>query len=151
MTVAREAELASAAAYWWRAGDGAAGAFSVAVGRALGTVVVTVHGELDTSSSTYLGGVLDDLIDAQGNLAVVIDLRDLRRIDASGLAALDRSARAMAMRGGELSLSGPGDDVRHALLRFGLADHVTVAHDAPTTSPRPDRHDRVRSTPDHVV
>ncbi len=41
--------------------------FSVAIGRALGTVVVTVRGTLDDCASEPLGRVLGDLADNQGN------------------------------------------------------------------------------------
>ena len=69
---------------------------SVIIGRALGTVVVTVHGTLDGHAAQALKALLRDLVDNQGNRSVAIDLRA-----ASGahpavvdvLAALTSSAR----------------------------------------------------------
>src|SRR4051794_4742841 len=47
---------------------------TLVIGRALGTVVVTVGGDLDATAIDRLERVLTDLIDGQGNLAVAIDL-----------------------------------------------------------------------------
>jgi hypothetical protein len=44
------------------------------IGRAFGTVVVTVRGDLDAAALGRLDGVLTDLIAGQGNLAVSVDL-----------------------------------------------------------------------------
>lgn len=48
----------------------------VVVGRYKGTVMVTVHGELDPPKVAQLRLLLTDLIDDQGNVAVVVDLQD---------------------------------------------------------------------------
>ena len=48
----------------------------VVVGRYQGTVIVTVHGELDPSKVAHLRLLLTDLIDGQGNVSVVVDLQD---------------------------------------------------------------------------
>lgn len=48
----------------------------VVVGRYKGTVMVTVHGELDPSKVVHLRRLLTDLIDDQGNVSVVVDLQD---------------------------------------------------------------------------
>jgi len=45
----------------------------------LNTVVVSAHGALNLSASESLAGVLDDLIEGQGNLAVVVNLADVCR------------------------------------------------------------------------
>lgn len=49
----------------------------MAVGRHMRTVIVTLHGNLDLSASVLLAGVPRDLIDGQGNMAVVVDLADV--------------------------------------------------------------------------
>jgi hypothetical protein len=48
----------------------------VVVGRYKGTVMVTVHGELDVPKVAHLRLLLTDLIDDQGNVSVVVDLQD---------------------------------------------------------------------------
>lgn len=47
---------------------------SLAIGRAQGTVMVTVDGDLDAAGMDGLERVLTDLIHGQGNLAVAVDL-----------------------------------------------------------------------------
>ncbi|MGI8776293.1 MAG: STAS domain-containing protein [Acidimicrobiales bacterium] len=64
--------------------------FSMAIGRALGTVVVTAHGDLDDAGAANLERVLDDLIDGQGNLHVVVDLHDVGAVGPSGLSMFAR-------------------------------------------------------------
>ena len=48
----------------------------VVVGRYQGTVMVTVHGELDPAKVAHLRHLLTDLIDGQGNVSVIVDLQD---------------------------------------------------------------------------
>lgn len=58
------------------AAQGAGSPNDVVVGRYQGTVMVTVHGELDPPKVAHLRLLLTDLIDDQGNVAVVVDLQD---------------------------------------------------------------------------
>lgn len=51
--------------------------FSFAISRALGTVVVTLHGELEGDGGAALRPILMDLVEGQGN-AVVVDMRDVK-------------------------------------------------------------------------
>lgn len=53
----------------------------VVVGRYQGTVMVTVHGELDPAKVAHLRLLLTDLIDGQGNVAVIVDLQDATAAD----------------------------------------------------------------------
>lgn len=100
--------------------------FAVAVGRAMGTVVVTVRGDLDLPRSTFLAAVLSDLIDGQGNLAVLVDLRRLGRIDPGGLEMLAQKAKSLERRGGRLRLHEPRPPIRDALALAGLMGLVTM-------------------------
>lgn len=100
--------------------------FSMAIGRFAATVVVTLHGTLDAGASMDLARVLHDLIDDQGNLALVIDLRDLDEIDPSGVEVLATAAAAEEVRGGALRLSGPSEVVLDALAVTGLLRLVTI-------------------------
>ncbi|HET7721380.1 MAG TPA: STAS domain-containing protein [Acidimicrobiales bacterium] len=97
-----------------RAGGGDAvpwpAGLSVAIGRALGTVVVTVRGALEDCAAEPLRRVLGDLVDDQGNRRVVVDLRAASPISAAVrevFAAVDASARR---RGSSLCLHGPDDE-----------------------------------------
>ena len=109
---------------------------SVAISRALGMIVVTVHGALGASTSRQLRYILWDLIDQQGNRNVVVDLRDMTLADGAELDLfVDTTHRARA-GGGHLRLSGPGPAIAVALARAGLTDAVDLE---PTGSPRFDR------------
>ncbi|MGH9222369.1 MAG: STAS domain-containing protein [Acidimicrobiales bacterium] len=101
----------------------------IAIGRSLGAVVVTVHGDLDVAASRHLGSVLADLIDGQGNLDVVVDLREAGAADAGSLSVLATAADRAARRGTELSLSDPPELLHQALARRGLGALVrTTRH-----------------------
>ena len=97
---------------------------SIVVGRYKGTVVVTVHGELDLSKAAALGATLADLIDGQGNLSVVVDLHDASASDADCLWVFTEAAERARRRGGRLKLSGPPDSIHSALQLRGLDDFV---------------------------
>lgn len=96
--------------------------FSIAISRALGTVVVTVHGDLDPPGAKHLGSVLADLIYGQGNLDVVVDLHDASA--AKGLEVFAAAAKQASQRGAALSLCDPPTVFREALIQMGLGQLV---------------------------
>jgi anti-anti-sigma factor len=85
------------------------------VSRVSGRVVVTAHGTLDTSVSPVLARVLRDLIDDQGNMAVVVDLGDVTVADLACTGVLLAAACSAASRGGELIVAAPPAAVAWAL------------------------------------
>ena len=99
---------------------------AVGIGRFRGTVVVTLRGDVDLCSSAALAGALHDLIDGQGNLAVVVDLREVRSIHCSGVDVLAGAADGIAARGGQLRLGGPSGAVFDALSVSGLARLIDI-------------------------
>ena len=109
----------------------------IAVGRALGTVVVTVHGFLDEGRLARLEGILIDLIEGQGNLTVAVDLRDADARDADGVAIFAVSAELTRRRGGSLVVNMPPEPLAAGLRQAGLGDLVRV-----TPHGRPDRRPR---------
>lgn len=96
--------------------------FSVVFSRALGKVVVHVHGELDATTAPILRVRLVDIIDDQGNRQVVLDLRKVTGVDADGLFVLADALKRMDDYGGELLLSGPTSDVESQLRAVGLEE-----------------------------
>jgi anti-anti-sigma factor len=94
--------------------------FWLAITRALGTVVVTIHGRLDRTASRQLDGVLTDLIDGQGNLDVVADLWDVKAIEGDSLAVFESAVAGARSRGGRLRLARPPLGVRQLLESMGL-------------------------------
>jgi len=109
---------------------------SLVVGRYMGTVIVTLHGELHRRASVYLAGVLRDLIDGQGNLAVVVDLADVDGIDRSGLDVLASAAASTAGRGGVLRLGGATGEVFDALSLAGMGRLFTMPWSTATAAVR---------------
>lgn len=113
----------------------AIGPSPLVVGRTLGTVVVTVHGDLDGSISSYLSAVLGDLIEGQGNQAVVVDLPDMRRLDQAAVAALSTAAQSSDRGRGRLALRRPTAHVAEVLATAGLAG--LVVDDGSELRPKP--------------
>ena len=101
-------------------------AFSFAVSRAMGTVVVTCHGKLDGDAAGNLRAVLNDLIEAQGNLEVVIDLRDAVLAETADLAAFEAAANWSAARRGRLRMCVASEAARAPLTAAGLGQLVEL-------------------------
>ena len=97
---------------------------SIVVGRYLGTVVVTVHGELDLTRASHLGNILADLIDGQGNLSIVVDLQDATATDADSLWVFTEAAERARRRGGTMRLNEPPTPLYQALELRGLAEFL---------------------------
>jgi anti-anti-sigma factor len=112
----------------------------ISVSRALGRVVVTVHGAVDAE-------LLDQTLALVGadEPHLVIDLRDADSIDRRAVGVLIEASRQSTARGGDLVLSAPPPAVRHALDGHGLAvmgsDRRAERHQG-----QPQPHDR---QPDH--
>ena len=100
--------------------------FSLVFTRALGKVVVHVRGALDGVSAPALNARLVDIIDNQGNRQVVLDLRRMTSVDASGLFVLADALKRMADAGGELLLSGPTSAVEEQIRAIGLEDAYCI-------------------------
>lgn len=94
--------------------------FSLAFTRDSGAVVVGITGELDCATAPILEERLADLLSAQGNLRVILDLADMTFVDSSGLSAFVTAYRHLSERGGLLSLRGPTDSTRKVLEVTGL-------------------------------
>ena len=94
--------------------------FTLVFSRALGKVIVHVHGALDANTSLSLKERLVDIIDGQGNRQVVLDLRQMTSVDADGLFVLADALKHLDDSGGELLLSGPTRDVEDQLRSVGL-------------------------------
>lgn len=99
---------------------------AIVVGRFLGTVVVTLHGNVDMINAAALADALQELIDAQGDLAVVVDLRDVGWVDGAGVGVLASAASRIERGGGELRLAGPRAAVAEALALSGLARLLSI-------------------------
>lgn len=96
--------------------------FALVFSRALGKVIVHVHGPLDADTAPDLENRLVDIIDDQGNRQVVLDLRRMTSVDADGLFILADALKRMDDYGGELLLSGPAKAVEAQLRAVGLEE-----------------------------
>ncbi|MCA1692119.1 MAG: STAS domain-containing protein [Actinobacteria bacterium] len=94
--------------------------FSIVFSRALGRVIVHVHGALDWNTAHQLKHRLIDVIDGQGNRDLVLDLKGMTSIDSGGIAVLVDALKRLQKRGGDLVLSGPTATVAAALEAVGL-------------------------------
>ncbi len=100
--------------------------FSLVFGRALGKVVVSIHGPVDARTAPELRHRLRDLIDGQGNRHVVLDLRGTTLVDPAGLTVFVNAHKRMQRIAGELVLSGPSPDVISAFRTAGLDKIFTL-------------------------
>lgn len=93
-----------------------------------GTVVtVTLAGELDISNVAATAGRIDGAI-AEGSLAVVLDLTELRYLDSSGVSALfDLARRLKAATRPFCIVVPPGAPIRRLLEVTNLIGSVPVA------------------------
>lgn len=95
------------------------------IGRALGTVVVTVDGELNVESSELLARVLSDLIEGQGNLAVAVDLGKAI-VDPEAVTVFAEAAQRASRRGAKFILEKPPIETYVALRTGGYTNLVEV-------------------------
>lgn len=96
---------------------------SIAVGRTLGTVVVTVEGELTGDGCRLLERLLVDLIEGQGNLAVAIDLARAT-VEPEALVLFISAARRASRRGSKVILKALPSDASEAMRSGGLSQLV---------------------------
>ena len=94
--------------------------FSLGFSRALGNVIVHIHGALDADNACELKDRLVDVIDGQGNRRLVVDLRETTFIDSTGFSVLVDALKRVQKYGGELVLSAPTSDVAAAFAAAGL-------------------------------
>ncbi len=94
---------------------------TIVIGRNHGTVVLTLDGRLERADAALLARMLDDLIDAQGNLSVVVDLISLSFLDRAGADVLRTAMEASGRHHGRFCLRGASPEVAQVLVGGGLA------------------------------
>lgn len=100
--------------------------FSLVFGRSLGRVVVDISGSLDASTAGQLRHRLADLIEGQGNRQLVLDLKEMTRIDATGLSVFVDAHKRIRRNAGELVLSGASPEVMRVFEAAGLDNVFTL-------------------------
>lgn len=76
-----------------------------------GTVIVSVHGDLDLHSADQLGDLLVETVD-RGVTLLVVDLSDVEFVDSQGLGALLRGTRRFGAGQDRYRLVVPAPDIR---------------------------------------
>ena len=89
-----------------------------------GTIVVSVHGDLDLHSADALGDCLVGAAE-QGASSVIVDLSDVEFVDSQGLGALLRGTRRLGRGADQFRLVVPGRHVRRVFELTAL-DRVFV-------------------------
>ena len=81
-------------------------------------------------SSAFWDGeaILADLIDGQGNLSLVVDLRDATAADAERVSVFAEAAERLRRRGGAMTLSRPPVRLHEGLRQRGLGHLVGTLH-----------------------
>jgi len=79
--------------------------FSIGIGRSGGTVVITIHGVNGDDDWARIDAVLRDIIDAQGNLDVVLDLGEVATLERDAAPLIVHAAQRAHSHGGRLRLA----------------------------------------------
>ncbi len=104
-----------------------------------GTLVIELHGELDIWSTVTLAGHVESLLD-RPRPDVVVDLRAVTFLDASGLRLLLRIKRQIADKDGALRIVRPSPRVWRVLRLTRLDRSFTVLDGLPAALERPVEH-----------
>lgn len=100
----------------------------IAITRAHGTVVVRLEGVLDGSSSEWLGGVLGDLVEGQGNRSIAVNLAAVPHVHPSVVRLLVALSARTTIRGGDFTVQDPSAQVAEQLSESGLAMEPEAVH-----------------------
>ncbi len=68
-------------------------------------MIVTIHGEIGSADWSLIDAILLDLIDAQGNLDVVVDLCDVAYLERAAVPLIVHAAHQAHSHGGRLRLA----------------------------------------------
>lgn len=79
--------------------------FDIAIARAGGTVVITIHGVTGSEGWEKIDAVLRDIIDSQGNLDVLLDLGEVATIEREAAPLIVHAAQRAHSHGGRLRLA----------------------------------------------
>ena len=86
-----------------------------------GTVVVTVHGEIDMETAATLRVALDQI---EPHQHAYIDMQNVRFLDSSGIKVLIGQIDRMQQSNGELRIQNPSRVVRRIVNIAGLSQHL---------------------------
>ena len=93
-----------------------------------GVMTVTVAGELDLATSPLLSQLVDACCLRKGLTTIVLDVREVRFIDVTGLGALLAAREATRVLGGGLVLVGPCRPVERLIQLAKLDGELALVH-----------------------
>lgn len=88
-------------------------------------IVISLDGELDMASAPLLQAALEDA-EAGTASALVLDLRELRFMDSTGLRIILWARERLRSRGQELALTTSSSQVQRLLSVSGVGEHLRV-------------------------
>ncbi len=97
------------------------------------SALVTVAGEIDLATSALLQAVFDDVLRSRREPPVarlVLDMRGVAFVDASGLSPVLHARAVLARRGGALEVRRPSFAVRRLLRVLGMEEQLVADHAA---------------------
>lgn len=93
------------------------------------TSMLHLGGDLGFREAAELRRALFEAIDATGDRNLVVDLREVNRIDTAAMAVLVEGLLATKDRGPDLFLIGPNESVRRVFALAGLEDALVRCFD----------------------
>jgi len=94
---------------------------AVDICRALGRIVITPRGEFTSSSVRSLHGILQDLIEGQGNLAIIVDAMFITSVDERIARVFADAAGRMSHHNGTFVVASANERVRASLEAVGVS------------------------------
>jgi anti-sigma B factor antagonist len=99
--------------------------FRIEVRNAPDRVVLCLHGELDLASAPLLAQEIENASDTPTAM-VVLDLKDLRFIDSTGLRIVLAAHERSQERGQEFALTRASEQVQRLLTITGVGEHLRI-------------------------
>jgi anti-sigma B factor antagonist len=88
------------------------------------TATIIVRGEIDVATAPQLRELLHDLVQ-RGSKQIVLDCRELRFLDSSGIGLLVATSKRLG-DGGSVVVDSPPDHVRKVLELTGVAGELSL-------------------------
>jgi anti-sigma B factor antagonist len=88
-------------------------------------LIISLDGELDMASAPLLQAALENA-EGEAASALVLDLRELRFMDSTGLRIILWARERLRDRGQELALTASSSQVQRLLSVSGVGDHLRV-------------------------
>jgi anti-anti-sigma factor len=106
-----------------------------------GGTCITVHGDIDMTTSDYFKQTLMRLVDEPAVTSLVMDAAHLSFIDSNGVTVLVKTHRAAGERGISFGITNAQDSIRGLLEMLGVYEILTEAQPYDATLARDSIHE----------